>query len=423
MKKSIFLLFAGFLFFSIPAEAQFLKKIQKGAERAAERAVLKKTNQKVTKETEKAMDTLLGNSGSQKTSSSPVQVEDSQPSSGNTVVASGPGSSGTKDKTWSKYNFVPGDEIIFEDDLSREENGEFPSRWDLVAGNAENASLGDAKIISIYNNSIITPLIDKEDYLPEVFTVEFDAYFNDTYSHWQEYIIRFYRGANTQHEVSSDLVTFPLRVNKNGASIHTRAKNENKGFDNQGPSQPDGIAGWKHIAISYNQKALKVFIDEERILNIPNIDLAPTAISIEAEDSQKDHIMAVKNIRIAEGGKKLYDRIVADGKFVTRGILFDVNKAKLKPESMGVINEIAALMKEHADLKFSIEGHTDSDGEEAHNLKLSEERALAVKQALADLGIDSGRMQHKGLGETVPVSDNTSPEGKANNRRVEFVKI
>src|SRR5690606_27741572 len=149
--------------------------------------------------------------------------------------------------------------------------------------------------------------------------------------------------------------------------------------------------------------ALKVFIDEERVLNVPNIDLAPKVVSIGVQDAQQGHIRAIKNIRIAEGGKKLYDRIVADGKFVTRGILFDVNKASLKPESMGVINEIAALMKEHPDLKFSIEGHTDSDGEEAHNLQLSEQRALAVKQALSSLGIDESRMQAKGVGEAVPV--------------------
>ena len=90
---------------------------------------------------------------------------------------------------------------------------------------------------------------------------------------------------------------------------------------------------------------------------------------------------------------------------------------------MGVINEIAALMKEHADLKFSIEGHTDSDGEDSSNLQLSEQRALAVKDALIALGVDATRMQHKGHGESVPVAENSSPEGKANNRRVEFVKI
>lgn len=108
---------------------------------------------------------------------------------------------------------------------------------------------------------------------------------------------------------------------------------------------------------------------------------------------------------------------------LTRGILFEINRASLKPESTGVINEIAALLKEHSDLKLSIEGHTDSDGDDATNLKLSEERALSVKNALVDLGIDASRLQSKGLGESNPVSDNNTPEGKANNRRVEFVQI
>lgn len=413
----MFLLMAGVLCFSLPAEAQFLKKLSKKAEQAAENAVIKKTEQKVTKETNEAMDGVLDNKKSSETAE-PTK-ENSAASASATSVATG----SSPAKTWSKYNFVPGDEIIFEDDLSREENGEFPSRWDLVTGNAENASLNGVNLIQIENRSIITPLIDKEDYLPEVFTIEFDAYFNDTYSNWQYYIIRFFPGHNGHRQVNENLVVYPLRVNKNGASIISRVNNEPKEFDKQGPGQPDGTAGWKRVAISYNQRALKVFIDEERVLNVPNIDLDPTVFSIESEDSQKDHIAAIKNVRIAEGGKKLYDRIVADGKFITRGILFDINKATLKPESMGVINEIANLMKEHADLKFSIEGHTDNDGDDALNLKLSEERAIAVSKALAGLGVDSSRMQTRGLGETVPVSDNNTPEGKANNRRVEFVKI
>ncbi|MCY2685572.1 OmpA family protein [Salinimicrobium sp. TH3] len=417
MKKLIFLVMAGFLLNSFPAEAQFLQKLSKKAEQAAENAVVRKTEQKVTKKTDEAMDVILDNKEAPEPTSQPKQESPASTSNQSEKTASLP------DKTWSKYNFVPGDDVIFEDDLSREENGEFPSRWDLVSGNAENASLGDVKIIRLDNSSIITPLIDKKDYLPEIFTVEFDAFFNDAYSYWQTYIVRFYPGNDTQRKVDENLVVFPLRINKNGASIITRANKEDKKFEKQGPQNPDGTAGWKHIAISYNQRALKVFIDEERILNIPNIELDPQTISIQIEDGQKDHILAIKNIKIAEGGKKLYDRIVADGKFITRGILFDVNKASLKPESMGVINEIAALMKEHADLKFSIEGHTDSDGDDSHNLKLSEQRAIAVKEALTGLGIDSSRMQTKGMGETVPVSDNASPEGKSNNRRVEFVKI
>lgn len=379
-----------------------------------------KTDQKVTKETDKTIDGVFSEDKTSETpaeSTSPASQASTSAGEPTAATASAPA------KTWSKYNFVPGDEIIFEDDLSGEENGEFPSRWDLVTGNAENASLNGEKIINLGENSIITPLMEKENYLPEVFTVELDAYFNDTYSHWQEYIVRFFPGDDSHNAVREDLIVYPLKVNKNGASIQSLVNGDMKLFEKQGPHEPDGTAGWKHIAISYNQRALKVFIDEERILNIPNIELSPTALSIEALDSQDGHIRAVKNVRIAEGGKKLYDRIVADGKFITRGILFDVNKATVKPESMGVINEIATLMKEHKDLKFSIEGHTDSDGEDALNLKLSEQRALAVRDALAGLGIDGSRMLAKGMGETVPVSDNTSPEGKANNRRVEFVKI
>jgi outer membrane protein OmpA-like peptidoglycan-associated protein len=90
---------------------------------------------------------------------------------------------------------------------------------------------------------------------------------------------------------------------------------------------------------------------------------------------------------------------------------------------MGTINEIVKMMKEHSDLKFSIEGHTDSDGEESFNQNLSEERAAAVKSILVQLGIDASRLESKGWGESKPVSENSNSEGKANNRRVEFIKI
>ena len=132
---------------------------------------------------------------------------------------------------------------------------------------------------------------------------------------------------------------------------------------------------------------------------------------------------SIKNIRVNEGGKKLYDRILEEGKFVTRGILFDVNKAIINGESMGTINEIVKLMKKHPDLNFRIEGHTDSDGEESFNQKLSEDRAAAVKIMLVKLGIDGSRLESKGWGESKPLSENSTPEGKANNLRVEFIKI
>ena len=89
---------------------------------------------------------------------------------------------------------------------------------------------------------------------------------------------------------------------------------------------------------------------------------------------------------------------------------------------MGEINRIYALMKDHGDLKFEIGGHSDGDGDEAYNTKLSQQRADAVKTELVNKGIDASRLTTKGYGKSKPIADNNTPEGKANNRRVEFVK-
>lgn len=432
MKARTLLIAIVFLFIGSNVQAQFWEKVAKRAEKAAERAVIRKTEQKVSKETEKAMDTILGNGKKKKKRRSKnnrpdeIDIDDkrTQENGADTDKSSEENSTTSTPelKTWSKYNFVPGDHIIFEDDLAGEENGEFPSRWDLNKGNAENAQLGEANIINFENRSIITPLMETQYYLPEVFTIEFDAYFNNGYSSWQSYDIRFWQGSSYLSEGKD--VFWPVRVFQDGASTQTRIQGFDKKYEANDKTVKGQLPGWKRIAISFNKRSLKVFVDEYRALNIPNYGYTPKLFSIGTFLQDPDgKTMAIKNIRIAEGGKKLYDRVMADGKFVTRGILFDVNKATLKPSSMGVINEVANMMQEHPDLKFRIEGHTDSDGDEKHNLELSEKRAAAVKESLANAGIDSSRFQVKGMGEGVPVSDNSTPEGKANNRRVEFVKL
>jgi outer membrane protein OmpA-like peptidoglycan-associated protein len=90
---------------------------------------------------------------------------------------------------------------------------------------------------------------------------------------------------------------------------------------------------------------------------------------------------------------------------------------------MGVINAIYDLLKDHPEIKLSVEGHTDSDGDEALNQSLSEKRAQAVVDHLVNMGIDSSRLTSKGWGESNPAGPNSTSEGKAANRRVEFVKI
>lgn len=103
-------------------------------------------------------------------------------------------------------------------------------------------------------------------------------------------------------------------------------------------------------------------------------------------------------------------------------ILFDFDKATIRPESHGLLNEIAQVIKANAHIKkLSIEGHTDSDGKDAYNLKLSDGRAAAVLQYLTGAGIAGSMLSSKGHGESRPIASNDDDEGKQKNRRVEFL--
>jgi OmpA-OmpF porin, OOP family len=138
---------------------------------------------------------------------------------------------------------------------------------------------------------------------------------------------------------------------------------------------------------------------------------------------QEANPLVFRNIRIASGGQmNMIGKKFTESKIVTHGINFDVDKATIKPESMGTLNMIVQVLKDNPDLKFEIDGHTDNSGAAAHNLTLSQQRAIAVKDQLTKMGVDASRLTTKGFGDTKPIADNGTIEGKANNRRVEFVK-
>ncbi|MCD4694685.1 MAG: OmpA family protein [Bacteroidales bacterium] len=180
---------------------------------------------------------------------------------------------------------------------------------------------------------------------------------------------------------------------------------------------------WMHISLAFTNGKLKFYLDDARLINIPRYEFNPTGITLKSYWASNEKLFFIKNIRIAKGGVKYYDRIMSDGKIVVNGIKFDINKATLKPESIGPINKIYDLLKKNPDLKFSVEGHPDADGDENDNQILSENRAKAVMDKLTELGISADRLTYKGWGESKAISDNSSPEGKANNRRVEFIKM
>lgn len=311
-------------------------------------------------------------------------------------------------KTYAKYDFVPGDKIIFEDDLLGEQPDEFPSRWDLVGGRAEVRKLNAENVIALLDDRVsITPLMSTPNYTPEAFTLEFDVYAKDVE---YNFISVNFHGKDTETEMGDLMVGAGENGTRYGGAVGTY------------PNEAELLNRWYHVAIAFNVRSLKAYINQHRVLNTPVTIGKPVGITLSAT-AYEGNEKFIKNIRLAAGGADLYKRVMTDGKYVTRGIKFGVNQATIKPESMGVLNEIAKLLRDHPELKFSVEGHTDSDGEDAANLKLSQARAEAVKAQLAALGIDAVRLTCKGWGETKPVEANTTALGKANNRRVEFVKM
>ena len=376
--------------------------------------VKKKAEKKTEREANKAVDKAIDDTfnsifGKKKKKTKQTTTEGNPAAEGTELVAEGDSESLS---AWTKFDFVPGDIVIFEDNLEGEANGEFPSKWDLYRGNVEIAKLGEENVInfpSVQNASIVPLMKNQGDYMPEKFTVEFDVYFSEFCT---TYRVEFYDMVNQKQPPGrSFIIIGPQDVSAEGyGGTNVAVPNQKYPF-------------WKHISISFNTRALKVYYGEKRTSNIPRFRMEPTGLTIVSRQCHAGNHAMIKNIRFAEGSKDLYERFITDGKIVTNGIRFDVNKATLRPESMGVINQLYKLMQEHPEVSFSVEGHTDSDGEESHNLSLSQDRALTVLNKLVEMGIPQDRLTAKGFGESMPITDNNTPEGKANNRRVEFVKI
>lgn len=327
---------------------------------------------------------------------------------------------------WTNYDFVVGDNVLFFDDFKLDDYGAFPARWDINFGNAEIVRLNGNKAFLLNSATSVFPLISNLN-LSERTTIEFDIYCGEKF--WQQhisssYLIKLWEKANKYDTYEKSLKNSKLReieIRKNGkvfeVSMGDFGKEINlKNFDN--------YIGWHHIAIVINGNGqLQLYFNETKMLNLPKLGATPTGVNIQESDfgGDKNNSMAIKAVKIAQGGNSLYKQITTDGSFVTNGILFNVGKVELKPESGGVLKKVMNMLIDNPDWKFEIIGHTDSDGEEKNNLDLSQKRAKSVKKALINMGISSSRLTTFGKGESEPLNTNSTPEEKANNRRVAFI--
>ena len=183
-----------------------------------------------------------------------------------------------------------------------------------------------------------------------------------------------------------------------------------------------------HVSIWRQKQRLRVYLNEEKIFDLPrafpdakNYNTVLFEISGDMKDQDR---YLLSNIKFATGLPDTRTKLITEGKFVTSGILFDVSSDKIKSQSYGVLKDIANVLTENSSINVKIVGHTDSDGNTADNLSLSKRRAEAVKASLVkDFAIDASRLQTDGKGASQPLDTNATAEGKANNRRVEFLKL
>jgi OOP family OmpA-OmpF porin len=327
------------------------------------------------------------------------------------AAKAGPQAARPGEGAWANYDFVPGERVLFAEDFSADRVGDFPRRMTLVSGNWEVVEWEGRRLLRTPGPGRPTIDIMLPEVLPEKFTVEFDAM--------------------TPHGNMALLVSTEENIRQPAGNVF-QVSQARTGVAPGRVSTVESQAAVQAlrdtllpIRIMVDGQYAKVYVNERRVANIPNGQFERTRrLRFQVGSSTEQQPFLLSNIRVAAGGRDLYDVLEADGRVATRGILFATNSDVIRPESTPTLTEIGEMLRSHADLRLSIEGHTDSDGDDAYNQQLSERRAAAVKAYLVDAyGIESARLSTTGMGETVPAADNGTPEGKQQNRRVELVKV
>ena len=331
-------------------------------------------------------------------------------------------------KSFTKYDFVPGDKVLYFEDFSQDAIGDFPALWTTNGG-------GEVKTVNIAPGNWFH--MNKEDAVycytrqiafPENFIMEFDIIPDGDFANG--YSLTFYEDPENT-ELTDDLYPGKRGLHISFEEGRWYTKGYNNSIDTGGwiegesTTNPVVLNQVNHVIVWAQNRRLRIYHQGAKVFDMPTNIHAGTKFNRFRFSGWSTHSTPyVANLKITTASPDTRSKLIAEGKLVSYGIYFDVNKDVVKPESFGALSDIAKTLKENPTVKIKIVGHTDSDGDDAKNLDLSKRRAAAVKNALsADFGIDGSRFQTDGKGESEPISPNTNTEGKAKNRRVEFIKM
>ncbi len=404
---------------ALPAQAQFgdlLNRAQQKASQVVDRAADKAINEAMSGKPATSAAPSAPSPGAPAASPAPAAAR----SGGGTPSAAPPPAGGASAQSASAqalpevygndFDFVPGEQLLFFDDFADTEVGDFPARWRPVGSNNGQGEVVDTrgqhwfKARTSEEGDAQRPVIANVRYqvkgdFPQKFTVEFDVMAGEKTDY------RFnLNGGNVLRLSGDEFKTAHARVNSPLAWVPVQMK---------------------HVAIAVNGTSLKLYVDGKRVINDPEaLERPVSAIGMEIGSmyaKRNDGVM-ITNFRVGEGGKDITPAILTEGRIVTHGITFDTGSDRIRPESGPTLRKILKLLQDDEALAFEIQGHTDDQGGAKVNGPLSERRAVAVKAWLVTQGINGGRLTTKGLGATKPIRPNDTADGRAENRRVEFVK-
>jgi len=430
MKKVLILL--GFcLLFSLQADAQkWLNKLGNTAKEAAKSTMERRVEQKTEEVTEgtpnEAESTVIKEEteAEEKEETGLKESKEETKEPPQKLVSAG------------KYDFVPGDKILYFEDFSQDAIGDFPALWTTNgSGEVKTVNIAPGKWFHMNGEDAVYCYTRQIDF-PDNFIVEFDIIpekkDKDYYSSIQFSLYQERTGE--AKEMNDELypgeagLHIDLGFSSMDTSWETRGYKEGDNLDwlsGQGGKNPVLLEKVNHVILWIQKRRVRIYHQNEKVLDMPT-NIYPDVKFNRMRFSGWDRYSApyVTNLKITTASPDTRSKLITEGKLVTYGITFDVNKADVKPESYGTLKSIADVLNENASVKVKIVGHTDSDGDDAMNLELSRRRAESVKNELVkNFGIDASRMEIEGAGETKPVAPNDTPANKAQNRRVEFVKL
>jgi OmpA-OmpF porin, OOP family len=392
--------------------------------------VINKTNRVIDKKAGQVVDSVFGPTNPPKPTVSnkpapvnnpPVQAR-AKTDTGYKPLPSNPPSL----QSYSRFDFVPGEKVLFYDDFSSENIGDFPVLWNTTgSGEIMTNNLYEGRWFKITNARGVVTLMDPL-LLPENYTIEFDVIPQGDPKNGNNKSFGFWILSTTKPK---DLIYGLARPGESGVHFSFEYSNYYSAYYRDGTpdikgseDQPKLQANKKYrISVWVQKERIRLYVDETKLFDLPKV----------MNKSYKYNMVRfnggtpmIANFRVATGLPDMRSKLITEGRLVSYGIYFDVNKDVVKPESYATLKGIADVLNENPGVRIKIVGHTDSDGRDDANLDLSRRRAASVKNELArTFGIDASRMETDGMGESKPVAPNDSPSNKALNRRVEFIKL